>query len=585
MRVVGKLPLIFGLTFTFLLLLFTFGSAAEAHYPKHDFLDHIVTLTAAWRPDAALDFSYQIPHVLASSVPLTALGFSPFSIPDLLFSPFSVEVGWALSQLIGRTVGFALMYATLLAFVGESKRTKSIQWAATSAATAFALMPYWPNLVWTLNALVLALLGARLLEISKKPKLGRLLLVISPHLAFFAWGGFLIPLLFTSFVAWTYVWRKARTDALVDTVLLVLSSLLSASGLIFLQANNAFVSHRAEWAPLPLTEWFAQDAISEASGTFPLVFLTGLYHFGTLFSSAISPVPGWLNVLFTFVLIVMSIIVGHSWGRAERDEVTRDDQSWLPTIIKIVKLMALQGSLALIWALEISRATDFKSILGIPFQIGRIIAISPIIWAFLLFFLLGIAFSRLGGGRLNALGLAILFAISAQGIWMNPSIASRFDLLSHNHLLVGQVSTIPEYFMEEQMSRARELMEMQSPNPRVVSLGISPMIAPYNGIESLDGYVFNYPLEHKELFVSVLQPSTRGILQEEFELMSWGSRLQLNPSTAILGMADFDLCSLSKSGVTHVLSSYSLAIEPAIALQGIFGETRVYKLNSLALCQ
>lgn len=580
-----RAPFLVGLTMTLMLLLFAFGSPEEAQYPKHDFLDHIVTLTAAWNPKVALDFSYQIPHVMASSIPLTALGFSPFSAPDMLFGLFPVDVGWSLKQLLGRIVGFGLMYAVLLTFVSEPNRTFAVRWAAASAATSFALMPYWPNLVWTVNALVLALLGIRLLQISERPMLGRALLFAAPHLAYFAWGGFLIPLIFSSYVAWTYLRKKVRSGALLETMLLFISSALSASGLIYLQINHAFVSHRTTWPPLPLSRWFTQDAVDEAVSGFPLVFLTGLYHFGTLFSSAISPVPGWMNVSFTLALLGLPVLVGHLLIRFRHKDSVPVHSSWTPTIGKCLKLMAIQAALALIWVLEISQATDLKSVLGIPFQIGRLIAISPILWALILYFFLSFAFSRLKGVSLTALGLALLSALAAQGIWMNPSLSSRFDLLSDNHVLENQVSTIPDYFMQDQMSRARELMEVQSPSPRVISLGINPMIAPFSRIESLDGYAFNYPLQHKELFLSVLTPATRAILQEEFEVVTWGSRLQLNPSTKLLTMANFDLCRLDEAGVTHVLSSHSLENYPGTTFQGIYGEVGVYKIQVSALCQ
>ncbi|NNC84513.1 MAG: hypothetical protein HKN75_00425 [Bacteroidia bacterium] len=62
---------------------------------------------------------------------------------------------------------------------------------------------------------------------------------------------------------------------------------------------------------------------------------------------------------------------------------------------------------------------------------------------------------------------------------------------------------------------------------RVVSLGIHPSIAQYNGFYTLDSYQNIYPLEYKFKFRKIIQPelNKNNVLKEYFD--NWGSRVYL----------------------------------------------------------
>lgn len=98
---------------------------------------------------------------------------------------------------------------------------------------------------------------------------------------------------------------------------------------------------------------------------------------------------------------------------------------------------------------------------------------------------------------------------------------------------------------------------------RVVSLGIHPSIAQYNGFYTLDGYFVDYPLAYKYQFRSIIEDELRkdSELQEYFD--GWGSRAYI--FTEQLGR-DF----IQRAGNQTVLSDLDLNLEAFNALGGAY---------------
>ncbi len=89
-------------------------------------------------------------------------------------------------------------------------------------------------------------------------------------------------------------------------------------------------------------------------------------------------------------------------------------------------------------------------------------------------------------------------------------------------------------------------------NGAVMSVGLDPMVAPMNGIASIDGYYVLYPSEYKANFRKIILKSMHEAGKAEY-FDSWGNRLYIFYKTGRAESVDF--CVARNIGATHVLSS------------------------------
>lgn len=79
--------------------------------------------------------------------------------------------------------------------------------------------------------------------------------------------------------------------------------------------------------------------------------------------------------------------------------------------------------------------------------------------------------------------------------------------------------TYKEYYAEEQFDAIRDYIGLPQSEYRVLSLGMHPSIAIYNGFYCLDGYLSNYKLEYKNTFRNIIEKELEKneILQSYFD--------------------------------------------------------------------
>lgn len=154
-----------------------------------------------------------------------------------------------------------------------------------------------------------------------------------------------------------------------------------------------------------------------------------------------------------------------------------------------------------------------------------------------------------------------------------------------------------QYYDTELFARIRDDAGLDG-KCKVVSLGMDPAVAEYNGLACADGYIQQYPLAYKHKFRDVIQ----GELEKSPELseyfLGWGSRCYLFSSELskdfLVGkerdvhvrQLDVDCCALSGLGCTHVLSAVAIdnAEELGLSLlgeyesEGSYWKIRIYKL-------
>ncbi|MBW3566515.1 MAG: hypothetical protein KY410_00925 [Proteobacteria bacterium] len=119
------------------------------------------------------------------------------------------------------------------------------------------------------------------------------------------------------------------------------------------------------------------------------------------------------------------------------------------------------------------------------------------------------------------------------------------------YLVHGKQETEGRSFDSYYMTNWFDAMKSQLQDGAVISVGLDPMVAPMNGVASLDGYFNLYPLEYKRRFREVIRNSLPQSGRENY-FDKWGSRIYTFHRPGKPEAIDF--CSAYRLGATHVLS-------------------------------
>lgn len=551
-------PLLTGLTAVLGILIFTFGDPETAYYPIHDFLDHTVTLSAVWTDHHVLFlWLRELPFIMGGSVPSGALGISDFSLPEQFQRFLSTPLALGIIQISGRTVSFLIAFALYVRLT--TPQSAAGKWAAAASGVSLALMPYWPVMTWIIAGAALTILSLVNLYQGYLRRTSILLLALAPHLAYFAWGGFLQPLIAFVFLIVALISRARAFPHLAYGVLAsTTSSILSAGGLIATWASPAFESHRLSW-PVREIRWFSIEALAAALREGGPIFLGGSTQFGTFFQTSSAGIPYLVNAsvvggaifLSASSIILLKIRTSQSSVAEERE------------IKKVVKILlgglALQLLAAGLFVAERVGLTDFKALLELPFQVSRVIALSPIFWALIAGAALHLAL--LARSSISALlGPISIVLLIIHAVAVNPSTQSKFLSLTGANPS-SAMSTFVAYFEPEAYQRVLELLP--EGNNSVISFGLDPMVATYHGLTSVDGYVYNYPLGHKEKFFSIIDQEIRDTPKESY-FLDWGSRAYLFDQGVEPERLKFNWCAAEEIGADFVLSDRALPNLPGL---------------------
>lgn len=175
----------------------------------------------------------------------------------------------------------------------------------------------------------------------------------------------------------------------------------------------------------------------------------------------------------------------------------------------------------------------------------------------------------------------IIFALSLQlierewGKWGRKLIVflliGQIIFLFYSGLFISEynnnVITYREFFSEELFAEIAGTIGERQEDYRVVSLGMHPSIAIYNGFYTLDGYIQNYSLEHKHEFKKVIKKELEKDSSLKNYFLHWGSRCYL--FSAELGQdylftadrekqiynLDLDTTQLREMGARYILSA------------------------------
>ncbi|MBN8587707.1 MAG: hypothetical protein J0L94_05230 [Rhodothermia bacterium] len=531
----------------FLFWILQVGHGPEIRVVLHDTLDGDVSLRKLLTENGLWfrwDSEAKLPMMM-NGLPRNAIDLSGFNLINALFIVFSDRIAFFVALLLVHGMAAWGTYCLAKVFLEGQK----LHWVLI--ALGFAFLPHYVLFGWTTAGLpyltwaTLPLLNRE--APTKRQKwtffFGWILYAAGAHFVLFGvfvWGGLVV------FTTWMFFKKRANRGWLVFTCIAVLLVfLLQSSHLLANMFDKTFVSHRTTWE-LAYQHYPLWGVFREAA--FHMLF--GQYHAP---SSHLITLIGLLATYWVF--------------RKERG------------VCSIIR-----GALLVQFALSFWGAFWFweglipiKETLGFfkSFNASRIAFGGQILWLMGLVLLVHIwmrwkpSYYRLVQGFL-VLQLGWVFDTNTMFrenvvSWINPQ---------HKN---PAVPSWDGYFATEDWAGIKRWSGGQTSTYKVVSVGLHPAIAQYNGFHTLDSYQNNYEAGYKKNFRTIIANELTHSEKWRHYYDDWGSRCYILPAkTASLKNPFFvlkntveepiplllDVKAFEKMGGKYLLSAYPLRLDP-----------------------
>ncbi|MDH5525690.1 MAG: DUF6044 family protein [Nitrospirota bacterium] len=582
----------FYLFFTSLLtlLFITYLHPSEAFYDVHDYLDAFFVFLAqrAEIPDLFWNLNARMERPLGG-ISLNAVGINDFGIGQNLFLWFDPFTAQAIAELTSRVIGFVGTFLFVSRHVIPPHARSGSVFIASLSALMFAIAPHYPAFYATVTMVPLLAFAVANIWSGKHRQTDFAIIGAYPFFSYFIFGGFAVTgvLLWVATIAFVLRNKSALILALTGLYLLLAYCLMEYRLIVDLLFSTT-PSIRSEFIH---PEYSGLPAIlSSAWG----VFLHGQRHFkGVLYGFS-------AYFVYTTSIFFFAAALARRYGVRFLPELPSRSLLWAILSIGLAALCSI------VYAMDNNGLFNLKYDIGLPFQFNRIIVWVPFLWAVAFASTLSLATSWFPGIRVLLLvGIAVL---SLQGTWAHiDGIHPKLGLLSCRMSGNGECSkwldpmrpaaqvSIRAYFRQKTYEKLAGAIGKPQDQYRVVSVGLSPMTAVFNGFFTLDGYLTNYPLSHKAAFRKIIS----GELEKDDRLMryfdTWGGRARLfiadpdswagfrsiqRPNAGPVDLA-IDTCQIWFMGGEYIFSRYLLvnAEELNLDLKGILDDIFLYEIR------
>ena len=507
---------------------FIFGENTYVHI--HDILDIDVAHTKMLVDQHAI-FDYDKTLPLLDGIPRSEyfICFSPYDFKMLFYSIMPTFWAYITNSLLVRLFAFLGMFLLLSRYVLKEENTRYYSFIAFVCAIIFALIPFYTT--FGLSSAGIPLLTWAFLNLKEKQNLVLSFLSI----AFFAnYSCLALSGVFVCFVFGCYYLYMAIKNK--DWQWYIFAG-LCVLGLVYLLTNidlfinvffnSDYVSHRTEW----------KISTSFDSAVKDLLFNTQ-YHSGLLSTKPI-------------IAIICTAILCH----------LRVDKRLGYALLAIGAVL----SVYFIRALTISYLPFMQS-----FQMDRFYFFLPFLWIIAL----AVSLENITNKVNLALALFLLLPVGLS-LYNNND-----ELKSVVHQLKGEQPYRPTYkqFYDEKLfSKITESLNEIPNETRVVSVGLFPSIAEYNGYHTLDTYINIYPLEYKHRFREIIASELDKDEGINAYFDKWGNRCYMYSSE--LG----SYFMYSKYDTLSISPDYNIQALKTLGAQYIFSAVPIRNSESLEL--
>lgn len=428
-------------------------------------------------PDATL------PNVI-NGLPRSALpsAFDGIVWLYVLFSPFTA---YTINQTLIRFVAFFGMYILLKKNILRGEKASII---SVGVALGFALLPYWPSGALSFAGMPLAL--HIFLTIRKRgketPKLYWLLLALIPF-----FSNFILTFIFFLGVIgliWLTDWIRTKNfNAPFFLAIAGMTSIYLLKNYMLLYSmfiSSEFTSHR--------------DALDlghkDLAGTWELFlknFMKGHTHALDLHEVIIFPV----------VIIALFIAIYRKMN--------------VKLLLGLLAANILFSLIYAFWYWEGMRVLKDNFMLFNTFNFSRFQFLRPLLWYISFALGLMVLWKQLKFGKVLVTILIVL------------QCGLLFQLTEETKYAEAGTPTFKGFYSTELFQEVEDYIGKDQADYRVVSIGMHPTIAQYNGFYTLDTYNNTFPLEYKKEFRKIIAPELDKSSNLETYYDTWGSRLYM----------------------------------------------------------
>ena len=449
----------------------------NSYVTVHDYLDQDVAIMAILKnTDILASITGTVPNMEGLSRTLFE-SFTPFNIKLMCY--YFLPIYWAVFvyTLIIKCVSFLGMFLLVDNYLFEKKH----RWITVGLSVGLAIVPSY--ILHELSGIGLPLLIYAFLNLyhSKRQILSYLLIALYAFNSMLAYGGFFVMAIL--FVIMCYDWYKTKRicmPLIYGMALMCLVYVWANWGTIYsIFFSSSFVSHRSEWV--------VASTIKEDIVGFVKFLLLSNYHAGLLLAFPIVLAFGYLFLKY------------------------RKKYQFMNSIATLY-VMIISGTL-------LGKMLKYTHIqLFVEIQFDRFYFFYP---AICFVMLAASCYVLLKEEKKRLAYLAMLYGLFA------PSCFDK-ELMANIKQLAGRELTIPNYGEFYDTKLFSELMNDLNVKPdystKVVSVGLLPSVAEYNGFYTIDSYRVNYPLEYKYKFRKVIAKELEKdeVLRKYFD--EWGSR-------------------------------------------------------------
>ncbi|MGB5818589.1 MAG: DUF6044 family protein [Saonia sp.] len=492
----------------------------------HDNLDSNLSWIKVLLDSGTLFSSPQelVPQVF-NGIPRSAL-YGTYDISLVWFSLFGMYGGYVVNKIVMGMVAFVGMYCLLKKHIVPKDTYALIPFGV---ALLFSLLPYWS---FTLSVCGLPLVLYAFMNIRKgehKPINWLIIVGFAFYSSLILSGIFFIALLFLIFFYDISRNKKPNLLFLQAIGLLCGSYIISHFPLFYsFLFDSDYISHRTSFDPKLWT-------FSESLKKLDEILRFGQYHAHSLHTYLIIP------ILAVLILQIIKKQIG---------------KKYIFCLVFLVLTSIFYGIIR--WETVSPFINRVTAILPIQFQ--RFHFLHPMLWYLLLGLSLA-ALYRYGKILIVVILLFQLVHIAKQHEFITPPSGPSYK----------------EFYAVPLFEEVKDFINLPPEDYRVISIGIHPSIAQFNGFYTLDGYYPNYPLKHKLKFREVISGELKKDKYLTYYYDNWGSRCyafthtlrrdHLNPLPRKIKKLDFNFSVLKKMGGVFLLSSAEIDTTYAKELQ------------------
>ncbi|SDJ02708.1 DUF6044 family protein [Alteribacillus bidgolensis] len=437
----------------------------------------------------------QIPNMM-NGLPRVSLDseWNVYVLLFYLFEPFTVIT---INAFLMRFIAFIGMFLLLKTHIFRKQEVSPV--ITVGSALAFSILPFWPFGALSIAGIPLALyafLNIRNREPSFKDWL---IIVLIPFYS-------LLVLSFSFFlglmgVLWLTDWiRKRNVNWKMFTALLLMGSIYLlkqyrlVTGMLF---GQGFTPHREEFSR-------GHKNFPDTLGLFWKNFTTAHTHSESLHQHVILYVA-----VFALVLLIGSWI-RQRWKKDQYSLTFSQMEKSLPFLLFLIVIFSFWYSL---WYWEGMRVLKDAHQLFNTFNFGRVHLLNAVLW-YIIF----------------AIALAIISRRIKYSQWLVPVlIICQLAVLANEHHELKYRSidypSFEEFYSEGLFDDIKAYIGEEPSDYRVVSVGMHPAMAQYNGMYTLDIYATMYPLSYKHEFRNLIsgELEKNEALKDYYD--TWGGRV------------------------------------------------------------